>query len=251
MAPTKWRPSRCCAIRDVPGFDPAPVESARPGSGQTTRMDLREARARSPAGRVAGPSRRRRRSPERCGQHRGPDRDRRGQTWLPSAEHRRSGCAQRTRDRPHHRATPRSPLAGSAARRHGRSRRWAAIPGTRDRRSCSTWQRPQRWATGRLGDYATTVADEIDALVDLVGGPVGGRAELPPTLDREFFDSMFDYAAEDRYLAGGSAPSTRHRRPATRAPVGCQTVLISRNARSRAVPGALAKSGLPSVRRPA
>jgi hypothetical protein len=48
-----------------------------------------------------------------------------------------------------------------------------------------------------VGDYAATVADEIDWLVNLVGG----REELPANLDRGFFDSMFDYAAEDRYLS--------------------------------------------------
>jgi nucleoside-diphosphate-sugar epimerase len=45
------------------------------------------------------------------------------------------------------------------------------------------------------GDYATTVADEIDWLVATRGE---GR------LDEEFFAPLFDYAAEDRYLAGSA-----------------------------------------------
>jgi hypothetical protein len=40
------------------------------------------------------------------------------------------------------------------------------------------------------GDYATTVAAEIDWLVS-----------ERPLLDDEFFERFFDYAAEDRYLA--------------------------------------------------
>ena len=43
------------------------------------------------------------------------------------------------------------------------------------------------------GDYATTVADEIDWLV-----ATGGEGRL----DEDFFTPLFDYAAEDRYLAG-------------------------------------------------
>ncbi|MFN2486152.1 MAG: NAD(P)-dependent oxidoreductase, partial [Acidimicrobiia bacterium] len=49
------------------------------------------------------------------------------------------------------------------------------------------------------GDYATTVADEIDWLVSAAGGGEGAGAL--PALDDPFFRPMFDYAAEDRYLA--------------------------------------------------
>ena len=42
-----------------------------------------------------------------------------------------------------------------------------------------------------VGDYATTVADEVDWLVS-----------KSPSVDESFFASYFDYAAEDRYLAG-------------------------------------------------
>ncbi|MBB5868251.1 nucleoside-diphosphate-sugar epimerase [Allocatelliglobosispora scoriae] len=45
-----------------------------------------------------------------------------------------------------------------------------------------------------VGDYAATVAEEIDWLV---GGGVAG-----PGFDEEFFAGSFDYAAEDAYLAG-------------------------------------------------
>ncbi len=49
------------------------------------------------------------------------------------------------------------------------------------------------------GDYAATVAAEIDWLV---AGARPGRHgyTMPPGLDDPFFDTMFDYAAEDRYL---------------------------------------------------
>ena len=47
------------------------------------------------------------------------------------------------------------------------------------------------------GDYATTVADEIDWLVSGGDGP-----ESLPGPDDPYFGPMLDYAAEDRYLAG-------------------------------------------------
>jgi hypothetical protein len=47
------------------------------------------------------------------------------------------------------------------------------------------------------GDYAATVADEIDWLVS-----------ERPVLDGEFFDGCFDYAAEDRYLTSIGLPTT-------------------------------------------
>ena len=49
------------------------------------------------------------------------------------------------------------------------------------------------------GDYATTVADEIDWLVAAARG--GAGAESLPALDDPFFGPMLDYAAEDRHLA--------------------------------------------------
>ena len=56
-----------------------------------------------------------------------------------------------------------------------------------------------------VGDYATTVADEVDWLVGQVtaaGTSEGaGDVRLPAGLDAEFFDGYFDYAREDRYLA--------------------------------------------------
>ena len=56
-----------------------------------------------------------------------------------------------------------------------------------------------------IGDYATTVADEVDWLVGQVtaaGTSEGaGDVRLPAGLDAEFFDGYFDYAREDRYLA--------------------------------------------------
>jgi nucleoside-diphosphate-sugar epimerase len=47
------------------------------------------------------------------------------------------------------------------------------------------------------GDYAATVADEIDWLV-----------EDRPRLDDEFFAGYFDYEGEDRYLASIGRPTT-------------------------------------------
>jgi nucleoside-diphosphate-sugar epimerase len=44
-----------------------------------------------------------------------------------------------------------------------------------------------------VGDYATTVADEVDWLVSAAGAR--------PAADDPFFEPFFDYAAEDRYLA--------------------------------------------------
>jgi nucleoside-diphosphate-sugar epimerase len=59
------------------------------------------------------------------------------------------------------------------------------------------------------GDYAATVADEVRWLTSIArtdtdaaaGGP---GAQLPPGFDPEYFESLFDYAAEDRYLAARS-----------------------------------------------
>jgi nucleoside-diphosphate-sugar epimerase len=48
------------------------------------------------------------------------------------------------------------------------------------------------------GDYATSVADEVDWLV---AGARGERSDDPLRLDEEFFAPLFDYAAEDRYIA--------------------------------------------------
>ena len=46
-----------------------------------------------------------------------------------------------------------------------------------------------------VGDYAATVADEVDWLVTAArGGEIQG-------LDDEYFAPLLDYAAEDRYLA--------------------------------------------------
>jgi nucleoside-diphosphate-sugar epimerase len=48
------------------------------------------------------------------------------------------------------------------------------------------------------GDYATTVADEVEWLVSATRG--GDGAENLPRLDDAFFGPMLDYAAENRYL---------------------------------------------------
>ena len=49
-----------------------------------------------------------------------------------------------------------------------------------------------------VGDYAATVVDEVDWLVDAArtGDPDG----ILPAADDEFFAAMLDYAAEDEYL---------------------------------------------------
>lgn len=56
-----------------------------------------------------------------------------------------------------------------------------------------------------VGDYATTVIDEVDWLVAQVKatgiGDFAGGVRLPAGLDAEFFDGYFDYSREDQYLA--------------------------------------------------
>ncbi len=53
-----------------------------------------------------------------------------------------------------------------------------------------------------VGDYATTVADEIEWLVSAACG--GEGAVYLPGLDDPFFGPMLDYTAEDSYLARSS-----------------------------------------------
>ena len=48
------------------------------------------------------------------------------------------------------------------------------------------------------GDYAATVGEEVDWLVNAVGG--GDDAALAPSLDDPYFRPLLDYAAEDAYL---------------------------------------------------
>lgn len=50
------------------------------------------------------------------------------------------------------------------------------------------------------GDYAATVADEVDWLVSAAHNLEG--ADRPPPPDDPFFAPLLDYAAEDRYLEG-------------------------------------------------
>jgi hypothetical protein len=50
-----------------------------------------------------------------------------------------------------------------------------------------------------VGDYATTVADEVEWLVS--AGRGGDGAEFLQASDDAFFGPMLDYVAEDRYLA--------------------------------------------------
>ena len=50
------------------------------------------------------------------------------------------------------------------------------------------------------GDYASTVTDEVEWLVSLA------EAADPTSLDPQYFRSMFDYEAEDHYLAGEAHP---------------------------------------------
>ena len=51
-----------------------------------------------------------------------------------------------------------------------------------------------------VGSYAETVTAEVEWLVSSATYGSDG-VELPPDLDDAFFGSLFDYAAEDRYLA--------------------------------------------------
>ena len=53
-----------------------------------------------------------------------------------------------------------------------------------------------------VGDYATTVSDEVAWLVS--AARKGEAAEKLPGLDDDYFGPLLDYAAEDRYLAATS-----------------------------------------------
>ena len=54
-----------------------------------------------------------------------------------------------------------------------------------------------------VGDYATTVAEEVEWLVEVAGS--GDVAEIVPGFDQAYFTPMLDYVAEDRYLAAASS----------------------------------------------
>ncbi len=61
-----------------------------------------------------------------------------------------------------------------------------------------------------VGDYAATVAGEVEWLVAAAGGGEGAEAELLPGMDHEQLAPLLDYAAEDAYLAahpGLAAPA--------------------------------------------
>ncbi|HKX75838.1 MAG TPA: NAD-dependent epimerase/dehydratase family protein [Acidimicrobiia bacterium] len=62
-----------------------------------------------------------------------------------------------------------------------------------------------------VGGYAQTVADEIKWLVAAADG--GPGADLLPAPDDPFFGPMFDYDAEDRYLAMSSGEDPPQGRP--------------------------------------
>jgi hypothetical protein len=53
-----------------------------------------------------------------------------------------------------------------------------------------------------VGDYATTVTEEVEWLVAAARG--GEGAENLPGPDDDYFGPMLDYAAEDRHLAASS-----------------------------------------------
>lgn len=53
-----------------------------------------------------------------------------------------------------------------------------------------------------VGDYATTVADEVDWLVSVAQG--GDAAKILPAPDDDFFAPFLDYDAEDRHLESRS-----------------------------------------------
>jgi hypothetical protein len=78
-----------------------------------------------------------------------------------------------------------------------------------------------------VGDYATTVIDEVEWLVATARS--GGATASLPGLDDPFFGPMLDYAAEDLYLA------TRLRPPHVGA-LGCG-VRVTHPASCRRRPG--------------
>ena len=177
-----------------PGDRDPPVEGARPGFVPPAGVGLRQARPRPAARGPPRAPRRRCRPSDRRRQHRGADRGRRCEARAPDRQLRRPGHAERARDLSRGRASSR-PRLGRGARRRRLGR--AAIPGTRARPSSWTWRAAAELGYVPTGDYAATVAEEIDWLV----------AERP-RLDDEFFDELFDYAAEDRYLDSIGRPTT-------------------------------------------
>ena len=62
-----------------------------------------------------------------------------------------------------------------------------------------------------VGDYASTVADEVDWLVAAARG--GADAGRLPRDDDPFFAPLLDYAAEDRFLAARAAVRAVRRPP--------------------------------------
>ena len=64
-----------------------------------------------------------------------------------------------------------------------------------------------------VGDYAATVVDTVDWLVESARG--GPDAAKLPVDDDEFFAELFDYAAEDRFLAPALRPCSLHAAPSS------------------------------------
>ena len=113
-------------------------------------------------------------------------------------EQRRSGRAERDRDRPYDRACARYDwqevlLDGDAIGNVGLYPWDARHPIVLDTSAAlALGYQP-------VGDYAATVVDAVEWLVEAArGGP--DAAKLPRD-DDEFFAELFDYAAEDRFLA--------------------------------------------------
>lgn len=72
---------------------------------------------------------------------------------------------------------------------------WDRIPAIRLDTSAAT-----RLGYEPAGDYAATVVAELDWLVSIAEHD-GSSAGLPPGFEHDYFAPMFDYAAEDAYLA--------------------------------------------------
>lgn len=51
-----------------------------------------------------------------------------------------------------------------------------------------------------VGDYAATVATELQWLVSLAGADSHGIVPLPPGFNNDYFAPMLNYSAEDGYL---------------------------------------------------
>ena len=143
--------------------------------------------------------RRRRRPHDRGREHRRARRGGRARAGRADPEQRRPGRAERDRDRPRDRACARATSGRRCCSTVTRSATSASIRGTRGHPIVLDTSAALALGYQPVGDYAATVVDTVDWLVESARG--GPDASKLPRDDDEFFAELFDYAAEDRFLA--------------------------------------------------